>query len=37
MGRVKNNLTGKKDEARYIPINFDTQTNIDSDSKIKIE
>lgn len=37
MGRVKTNLTGKKDEARYIPINFDARTNIDSDSKVKIE
>ena len=37
MGRAKTNLTGKKDEARYIPINFDAQTNIDSDSKVKIE
>jgi hypothetical protein len=37
MGRAKTILTGKKDEAKYIPVNFDAQTNIDSDSKVKIE
>ncbi len=37
MGRAKTTLTGKKDDAKYIPVNFDVQTNIDSDSKVKIE
>ena len=37
MGRAKTTLIGKKDDAKYIPVNFDVQTNIDSDSKVKIE
>ena len=37
MGRVKQTLTGKKDEARFFAIKFAAQTNIDTDSKITIE
>ena len=37
MGRVKQTLTGKKDEAGFFVIKFPAQTNIDTDSKIKIE
>lgn len=37
MGRAKQTLTGKKDDARFFEIKFALQTNIDTDSKITIE
>ncbi len=37
MGRVKLNVTGKKDEARFIEFHFDKRTNIDNNSKLTIE
>jgi hypothetical protein len=37
MGRVKLQVDGKKDEARYIDFTFDKRTNIDNDSKLTIE
>jgi hypothetical protein len=37
MGRVKLDLSGKKDEARFIDFPFDKRTNIDNDSKLTIE
>ncbi|CAN5612146.1 hypothetical protein BH11BAC2_BH11BAC2_10530 [soil metagenome] len=37
MGRVKNDVTGKKEEAQYIEFHFDKRTNIDFDSKLELE
>ena len=37
MGRVKQTISGKKEEARFFTIKFAEQTNIDTDSKITIE
>ena len=37
MGRTKLNVSGKKDEAKYIEFRFDKRTNIDNDSKLTIE
>jgi hypothetical protein len=37
MGRVKVDVKGKKDEARFIDFHFDRRTNIDNDSKLAIE
>lgn len=37
MGRVKNDVSGKKDEAKYIEFRFDKRTNIDFDSKLNLE
>lgn len=37
MGRVKIDVQGKKDEAKFVEFHFDKRTNIDSDSKITIE
>ncbi len=37
MGRVKTDVKGKKDEARYVEFHFDQRTNIDNDSELTIE
>lgn len=37
MGRVKLDISGKKDEAKFIEFHFDKRTNIDNDSKLTIE
>jgi len=37
MGRVKLDVEGKKDEAKYIEFHFDPRTDIDSDSKLTME
>jgi hypothetical protein len=37
MGRVRLNIEGKKDEAKYIEFHFDPRTDIDRDSKLTIE
>lgn len=37
MGRSRVELTGKKDEARFVDFNFDKRTNIDRDSKVVME
>lgn len=37
MGRVKLNIEGKKDEAKYFDFHFDKRTKIDFDSKLTIE
>jgi hypothetical protein len=37
MGRVKINIAGEKDEAKYFEFHFDKRTDIDNDSRITIE
>lgn len=37
MGRVSEEVSGKKNEARYVDFHFDKRTNIDSDSKLTLE
>jgi hypothetical protein len=37
MGRTSQEITGKKEDARFVEFNFDKRTNIDSDSKIIME
>lgn len=37
MGRVKIEVSGKKDETQFLEFHFDKRTNIDSDSKITLE
>jgi hypothetical protein len=37
MGRLKEEVSGKKDDARYVEFHFDKHTNIDNDSKITLE
>ena len=37
MGRVKIEIKGKKDEARYIEFHFDKRTDITNDSKLILE
>jgi hypothetical protein len=37
MGRAKVNISGNKEDARFIEFHFDKHTKIDSDSKISIE
>lgn len=37
MGRARLEVSGKKDEARYLEFHFDKRTNIDNDSKLTIE
>jgi hypothetical protein len=37
MGRVKMEIKGKKDEARYIEFHFDKRTDITNDSKLSLE
>jgi hypothetical protein len=37
MGRVKLNVEGKKDEAKYVDFHFDLRTNIDNNSLLTIE
>lgn len=37
MGRVRIEVEGKKDEAKYVEFHFDKRTDIDNDSKVTIE
>ncbi len=37
MGRIKINIKGKKDEAKYIDFHFDRRTKIKNDSKLVLE
>ena len=37
MGRVKIEVSGKKDEAKYFEFHFDKRTDIDNDSELTIE
>jgi hypothetical protein len=36
-GRINMNLTGKKGEAKFVDLAFDSRTNIESKSKLVIE
>lgn len=37
MGRAKVTIEGKRDESQFIEFHFDKRTNIDSNSKLKLE